>query len=255
MKKTKLDSEKTNAYYHSQGRKYHNIRVTEGKLFNEFIEIPAVLDLIKKMPIRSVLDVGCGSGIYAKKLFELGYSVHGVDASEEMITIAKEHCNGLDIELVHSPFEQYETPLRFDLALGSFLLGYFEDLSVLFSRMNDYLNPDGKIIVSGVHPMRTSSSSRLDTGYLVKNYFANATYQTQLLPEEDPVEIIHHTFQQISDAASKSNLIIERIIEPVPQIKSSDYKGYRDITSHLLNPSVIVFLLTRRGEVNRQTDC
>ncbi len=239
-----FDSKKANAYYDSFGRKYHDIRVKEGKLFNEYIEIPAVLELITSFPtVKSILDVGCGSGIYAKKLYELGYAVEGLDTNEEMIAIAKEYCEGLDIKFTHSPFEKYESSSKFDLALGSFLLGYFEDPSVLFSRMKDFLTPNGRIIVSGVHPIRTSSTSKVNEGYFVKDYFINPTYETVLLPGEEPVDIINHTFQDISNAAYTSGLSIERILEPVPQIKSEEYKGYRDFTFHMRNPSVVIFMM------------
>lgn len=198
MKKNQiLDSQKTNSYYDSFGRKYHNIRVTEGKLFNEYIEIPAVLGLLENLPnVTSILDVGCGSGIYAKKLHELGYSVEGMDANEEMIAIATEYCKGLDIKFTQCPFEEYNSDSSFDIALGSFLLGYFEDLTVLFSKMKELLKPDGRIIVSGVHPMRTGTKNKANDGYFLNNYLTTATYETVLLPDADAVEIVHHTFEK-----------------------------------------------------------
>lgn len=252
--KSPLNSKKTNAYYDSFGRKYHNIRVKEGKLFNEYIEIPAVLELIKNVDsIKSILDVGCGSGIYAKKLYERGYSVEGVDTNEEMIAIAREYCEGLDIKFTHSPFEKYESPLKYDLVLGSFLLGYFEEPADLFSRMKHFLKPNGRIIVSGVHPIRTSSTSKVNGGYFVKDYFINPTYKTVLLPEEDPVDIINHTFQDISRAAYNCDLTVEQILEPVPQINPEDYKGYRDFTFHMRNPSVVVFMLKINNERKPQS--
>jgi SAM-dependent methyltransferase len=38
---------------------------------------------------RKVLELGCGSGIHAQLLSEKGYSVHGVDRSEQMLAKAK----------------------------------------------------------------------------------------------------------------------------------------------------------------------
>lgn len=245
MKKNQmLDSKKTNAYYDSFGRKYHNIRVTEGKLFNEYIEIPAVLGLLENLShITSILDVGCGSGIYAKKLCESGYSVEGVDTNEEMIAIAKEYCKGLDVKFTQCPFEEYKSPRLFDVSLGSFLLGYFEDLTVLFSKMKELLKPDGRIIVSGVHPIRTGTKNKANDGYFVNNYLTTDTYETLLLPDAEAVEIVHHTFEEISKAVHGCGLTIERILEPTPQIKPEEYNGYRDHSFYMRNPSVIVLLL------------
>jgi predicted TPR repeat methyltransferase len=40
--------------------------------------------------VQSVLDLGCGSGLLAEELIERGYEVVGVDASAEMLAVARE---------------------------------------------------------------------------------------------------------------------------------------------------------------------
>ncbi|MBX9717125.1 MAG: class I SAM-dependent methyltransferase [Burkholderiaceae bacterium] len=40
-----------------------------------------------------VLDVGCGSGLLARKLIDAGFTVHGIDASPAMIELARRHVN------------------------------------------------------------------------------------------------------------------------------------------------------------------
>src|ERR1700691_3691858 len=42
-----------------------------------------------------VLDVGCGGGLLAEPLARLGASITGIDASEETITIAKQHAKAM----------------------------------------------------------------------------------------------------------------------------------------------------------------
>ena len=50
-----------------------------------------------------VLDVGCGSGLLARRLFAEGYAVTGVDASPAMIELAREHAPGASFEVVRLP--------------------------------------------------------------------------------------------------------------------------------------------------------
>lgn len=50
-----------------------------------------------------VLDVGCGSGLLARKLLDAGFSVHGVDASPAMIELARGYAPGADFEVVRLP--------------------------------------------------------------------------------------------------------------------------------------------------------
>ncbi len=244
---TKIDTRSVKAYYDSYGKRYHDLRITEGKLFNEYIETPTVLSLLEELSnVSSILDVGCGSGIYAKKLHEAGYQVMGIDSSEEMIEIAKDYCKNLNIEFTLSPIERFETNKKFDIALGSFLLGYFKDLTILFGNMKKFLRPKGKVIVSGIHPIRTSVKTKNSEGYFIDNYFNTSFYQTFLLPNEKSVSIAHHTISDISKAIYDAGFVIEKIFEPTPFIKNEDYKGYRDYSFHTRNPSVIVFLLSIR---------
>jgi ubiquinone/menaquinone biosynthesis C-methylase UbiE len=46
-----------------------------------------------------VLDVGCGAGVIAKKLFSLGFDVYGVDFSDEVIKIAEEEVPGANFQV------------------------------------------------------------------------------------------------------------------------------------------------------------
>ncbi len=52
---------------------------------------PGILEILARNKIRDglVLDLGCGSGLWAQQLIEAGYRVIGIDISEAMIRIAR----------------------------------------------------------------------------------------------------------------------------------------------------------------------
>jgi SAM-dependent methyltransferase len=52
---------------------------------------PAILKLLRSAKIRSglVVDLGCGSGIWARQLVDAGYDVLGIDASRAMLALAR----------------------------------------------------------------------------------------------------------------------------------------------------------------------
>jgi SAM-dependent methyltransferase len=50
-----------------------------------------------------VLDVGCGSGLLARRLVEAGFEVVGVDASPAMIDLARAHAPGARLEVLALP--------------------------------------------------------------------------------------------------------------------------------------------------------
>lgn len=54
-------------------------------------------------PGDRVLDVGCGSGLLARELLAGGFNVHGVDASEAMIELARACAPGAVFDVVRLP--------------------------------------------------------------------------------------------------------------------------------------------------------
>lgn len=106
------------------------------------------------VPVRSVLDLACGTGTIACLLAERGYEVVATDASEEMLTEAAQKAAGLDLE--RPPFFLHQTMPRLRLAepvdaavstLDS--LNYLTraaDVQETFRRVAKYLKPGGLFI-------------------------------------------------------------------------------------------------------------
>ena len=46
---------------------------------------------LKAYDARCILDIGCGTGVFAPFFIDEGYSYVGIDASDSMLTIAREH--------------------------------------------------------------------------------------------------------------------------------------------------------------------
>lgn len=63
------------------------------------------------------LDVGCGSGGRLIRLLEKAdYEVHGIDASVEMVGLAK--ANHPNASFVHGDIREWDTDARFDFILA-----------------------------------------------------------------------------------------------------------------------------------------
>jgi len=52
-------------------------------------------DYLKQNSLRSVLDIGCGTGTFALEVSQAGVRVHGVDLSDEMIRISQEKAQAI----------------------------------------------------------------------------------------------------------------------------------------------------------------
>lgn len=77
--------------------------------------------------IKTVLDVGCGGGVYCEALIKQGKKVVGLDIAEGMLQLAREKnkvakLNG-QIQFVHSGYLEHPFEEQFDAAV---LVGFFD---------------------------------------------------------------------------------------------------------------------------------
>jgi ubiquinone/menaquinone biosynthesis C-methylase UbiE len=106
---------------------------------------------------QDVVDLGCGTGRWLKKLECLRpHSLTGVDLSPAMLEQARVKCSP-STHLLQS--DCTETPLRersADRVLASFLLSYLPDLAAFAREAARVLRPSGAIHVSDLHPNTTA---------------------------------------------------------------------------------------------------
>src|SRR5271163_4760524 len=114
------------------------------------------------------LDAGCGSGTLARYLVESGARVLGVDAAEEMITLARE-LSSQDVATPQLRFEHIATiahlPLpnqSLDGILCSSVLEYVSDPAACLAEFARVLRPHGRLIISV--PNRNSLVRRAQVG-------------------------------------------------------------------------------------------
>ncbi|MGD8834297.1 MAG: methyltransferase domain-containing protein, partial [Desulfobacteraceae bacterium] len=63
--------------------------IIDTKPHNAYYEKPATLSLIDEVANKTILDAGCGPGVYAEWLLNRGAKVIGIDANEKMISHAR----------------------------------------------------------------------------------------------------------------------------------------------------------------------
>lgn len=124
------------------------------KPHNAYYERPASLSLLGNVRGRRVLDAACGPGIYAELLADRGAEVVGFDASEKMVTLARERLRGraeVRRANLEEPLERLEGD-SFDLVVSALAMDYVEDWGVPLSEFYRVLKPAGKLVFSVEHP-------------------------------------------------------------------------------------------------------
>lgn len=118
-----------------------------------------ILDVLKKAQINDglVVDMGCGSGIWADILLKNGYSVHGIDISENMIQLARQQAPEATFEV--NSFLKADIPRCNAVTCMGECLNYLfdkdhsnEQLRLLFTRIHEALEPGGLFIFDVAGP-------------------------------------------------------------------------------------------------------
>lgn len=126
---------------------------------------PGLLEILRQKGIKNglVVDLGCGSGIWAKALTHAGYDVLGVDLSDAMLDLARG-------KAPQAQFQQ-ESLLKFKLptceavtSIGECLNYQFDedgfgDLQGLFARIYKSLQPGGIFIFDILEPGSLSGTN------------------------------------------------------------------------------------------------
>lgn len=114
-----------------------------------------------RRPVQDVLDLACGTGNLTQELLARGYSVIGLDASAEMLEIAKEKLPGT--EFFQGDFISWGLDRDFDAitcvfdSLNNILVD--EEMVVAFRKASDHLRPGGIFVFD------------LNTVYGLKHYW------------------------------------------------------------------------------------
>ncbi len=119
---------------------------------------PLRFDYIKRhvqLKDARVLDVGCGGGLLAEKAALAGARVIGIDASNDMIGIAKLHAmeSGLDITYVNNSVEDLSriSQDKFEIILCMELLEHVPDFTSVILSCKKLLTSSGRIIFATIN--------------------------------------------------------------------------------------------------------
>jgi SAM-dependent methyltransferase len=178
----------------------------------------AVLDLLGRGN-GSLIDIGCGGGSHAVAVAELGWSVIGVDISEDQLRLAR--ARGVDARFGRAeslPFED----ATFDAAISMWTHTDMEDFAVAAHEVARVLRPGAPLVYFGAHPCFVGPHSRflageglpeLHPGYRATSYYRDAP---GIRPDGIRAQVgaTHLPLGHFLQAFIEAGLVLERFDEP-----------------------------------------
>ncbi|NJK96416.1 MAG: methyltransferase domain-containing protein [Bacteroidetes bacterium] len=204
-------------------------QMIETKPHNAYYERPAMQSLLPDVAGKTILDAGCGPGVYIKWLLEKGAEVTGIDANEKMLTHAQNRL-GNAARLVPANMEE---PLdmfadaSFDGILSALAVTYVNNLDALFREFNRLLRPGAWFVFSTEHPFFTYNYHKFE------NYFETrqVSYLWKGFGVQSDMPSYYHCMGDLCNALTNNGFVIEKVIEPLPteNFRLADIRHYEEL--------------------------
>jgi ubiquinone/menaquinone biosynthesis C-methylase UbiE len=173
-------------------------------------------------PGMKVLDLACGDGVDLLYYKELGAEIYGLDASSELIKIARKKLAGahLNVSLFETiPFEDG----FFDVVLSKYAVMTSKNMQPVFKEIHRVLKPGGTMMYLVTHPFRQFFEKR-DTQ---ANYFEQKIVDCHILGNTVTIKEPTHTMMEFLNDFLFKNFNVQSYSEHLdPAAEAIDDKKY-----------------------------
>ncbi|WP_203217340.1 class I SAM-dependent methyltransferase [Nocardia arthritidis] len=213
----------------------------ETSLLNAYYERPAVLELAGDVTGRRILDAGCGSGPLFAELRDRGAIVTGIDASAEMLELARQRLGAaadLRIADLANPLPFPDD--AFDDVVASLVLHYLQDWGPTLTELRRVLKPGGRLIASVEHPFAIWITER--TAGAKTDYFQTRerTEEWTMGGQTTQLKFWDRPLHAMTDAFTASGFRINVISEPPPVSTARDL--FPELFREVVGESFLGFL-------------
>ncbi|WP_250655853.1 class I SAM-dependent methyltransferase [Alkalimarinus coralli] len=169
----------------------------------------AIIEAVRSVPARSVLDIGCGEGWLVRELSKLGLSVTGVDAISGFIDNAKSLGDGTFKVLEYEAISNRTLAGRYDIAVCNFSLIGKTSVEHIFKVAPSILNTNGHFIVQTLHPAFSGGNMPYRDGWREGSWEGFSDEFT------DPAPWYFRTTESWCDLFINNGLELRKMIEPI----------------------------------------
>lgn len=206
--------------------------VVQDNIYNACLERPSLQALLSPLKGLDVLDLGCGSGVYAQYFINQNVkSITCIDLSKEMVELVKEKL-GKKVTVYKQDLSiglPKEKCASADVIVCPLVIHYLQDLNVLFKEITRVLKPTGYMVFSTHHPFADFDCT-LSGNYFEREY---VTQQWNTIGKPVSVNFYRRSLTELSDAITTNGLVITKISE-----------GKVSEEAKVISPQTYAYLLT-----------
>jgi len=175
---------------------------------------------------KKILDAGCGDGVHAKFLSDMGAEVVGIDGSENMLKLAGANYPKIafqKVDLLESlPFADNE----FDYVVSILVFMSLDNISVFLSEAHRVLKREGKLIFLVHHPAFGNTAMKLyktlwdkllgrkPKGLIETYYPGTRVKRNNERGATKDIPYYHRTLEDYSLELSRAHFYIKQLLEP-----------------------------------------
>jgi 2-polyprenyl-3-methyl-5-hydroxy-6-metoxy-1,4-benzoquinol methylase len=244
-------------------------RMGEGNVFQRELIAPATERLLALRRDELVLDVGCGNGVFARRLAQLGARVVAVDFSARFLERAQargvEHADRVEYRLVDATDEAQLLTLgegRFAAVVCDMAMMDMPVIDPLLGAAAKLLAPGGRFVFSVQHPAFNSNAvslcaelsttddglERVTHAVKIRDYLTVPAGKGMGMPgEPEPHWYFHRPLHELLGACFAAGFVVDGLEEPALAAEGTDPHcfDWRNVPG--IPPVLVVRLVPRRG--------
>jgi ubiquinone/menaquinone biosynthesis C-methylase UbiE len=234
---------------------YDQLVGESGSEYHREVVIPGALRLLAAAAGEAVIDVACGQGVLCRVLQSRGVRVTGVDASEQLIRIARERGpSEIQYQVADARNLSSFAAGKFDAAACVLAIQNIHPPAPVFAGVARILKPRGRLIVVMMHPC-FRGAGETSWGWDEKAKVQYRRVDRYLIPRKTPIAThpgsdpgqytwtFHRPIENYAKAIRQAGLLIDAI-EEWPSHKQST-SGPRASAENVARKEIPMFLAIR----------